>query len=134
MAYAPGLALLPDWLVAASVWVLFLMITGFFVFLFVAMWVREDAQRRGMSGILWAALLVAAGTVFVFIGGVIVLIVYFLVRIEHPGVARAAGPAPAPPPPPAPPPSAAPPVASCKTCGAPVAPRAAFCANCGSKV
>lgn len=135
-AMVPGwpLALLPDWLTAASIWILFLMLAGFFIFLFVALWVREDAERHGMSGILWGILLVAAGTLLVIVGGIVVLVVYFLVRIEHPGTARHPAIAGAPAPPPPPPAPAGPPVTSCKTCGAPVSLGAAFCPNCGSKV
>jgi hypothetical protein len=47
------------------------------VFIIIALWVYRDAESRGMSGVLW--LLV------VLVGGIIGLIVYLIVRKDHPG-------------------------------------------------
>lgn len=128
---AAPLALLPDWILAALVWVVFLMVAGFVVSVFLALWLREDAGRHGMGVLTWPIILVVAGTLVPFIGAVAVLVVYYLARMEHPGTAAPPGP-PGPSAPP--PPPAAPPVTSCRTCGAPLSARAAYCANCGSSV
>ncbi len=116
------------------------------VFILVAVWVYRDAESRGMSGGLWVVLLIV-GSLFSFIGGLIVLIIYLIVRSEHP-VGMAAYPgypppyappayptAPAPPPPAGPiPPPAAPSGGTCRACGAPLPPNATFCVRCGTRV
>jgi len=123
----------------------FVIIASLVVFILVAVWVYRDAEARGMSGGLWVVLLVVA-SFFTFIGGLIVLIIYLIVRAEHPqmyGVAPYAAYAPMyPPPAPAtpPPPGVAPPVAgtagatTCRNCGAPLGPGVAFCGRCGARV
>ena len=127
-----------------------LVIAALVVFIFVAVWLYRDAESRGMSGGLWVALLLLASVFFNFLGGFVVLIVYLLVRGQHPYGSYPAGYgygypyAPPAYPPPMPPPSGpataapagpapAPQSTNCKSCGAPLAPNATFCSNCGSK-
>jgi hypothetical protein len=103
----------------------------FVISLLIAIWVYRDAERRGMSGVLW--LLV------VLVAGIIGLIVYLVVRHDKP-VPMAVPPyGPgwgAPPPggaaPPTAPPSAA--GATCRSCGAPLEPGMTFCTKCGARV
>ena len=133
------------------------------VFILVAIWVYRDAESRGMSGGLWLVLLILASLFFTFVGGLIVLVIYLVVRSEHPAMYGAGAmpypgygppmyPPPAYPPGPippqapagaatAPPPAvpAAPPVgttaaATCRNCGAPLNPGAGFCGRCGARV
>lgn len=79
------------------------------LWVFVIIWVYRDAESRGMSGILWALL--------VLIGNVVGLLIYLIVRHEMP-VRRADA-------------SAAAPAASCPGCGKPVAAGYAYCPCCG---
>ncbi len=44
------------------------------IWIFVIVWVYRDAERRGMSGVLWALL--------VFIGNLIGLVIYLIIRQE----------------------------------------------------
>jgi hypothetical protein len=77
------------------------------LWIFVCVWVYRDAEERGMNGILWALL--------VFIGHVIGLIIYLIVRSE-----RAARPhAPAAP------------AEKCPNCGTEARAGYAFCPHCG---
>jgi hypothetical protein len=136
---------------ALLVWICFLAIAAVVVFIFVAIWLYRDAQSRGMSGALWVVILLIASFFFSFLGGVVVLVIYLVVRTGHPMYGAPAGygygygpyaayapPYPPPPAPPAPPAAAAPPPSpaptTCRSCGAPLMPNAAFCSNCGSKV
>src|SRR5512136_959842 len=121
----------------------FVIIGSLVVFILVAVWVYRDAESRGMSGALWVVLLVLASLFFAFIGGLIVLVIYLIVRAEHPRM-YAAMPYPgyAPPmvPPPGPPPAAPPPyvgasaATTCRNCGAPLGPGLTFCGRCGAHV
>ena len=118
------------------------------VFILVAIWMYRDAESRGMSGGLWVVLLLVASFVAPFIGGLIVLVIYLVVRSDHPvGYGRYtayAGYPGYPPPysPPMYPPAtgaATPPAASagarvCRSCGAPLEPGGAFCVRCGARV
>ncbi len=45
-----------------------------FIWIFVIVWVYRDAERRGMNGVLWALL--------VFIGNIIGLLIYLIVRSD----------------------------------------------------
>lgn len=116
------------------------------IFILVAVWVYRDAESRGMDGNIWAIMFVLAGFFLPFVGGIVVLVVYLILRAEHPMMYAAGAPgmpyAGAPPyPPPAPPPGAAPswpplqPAAgTCRNCGASLRPGVAFCPQCGTKV
>jgi RNA polymerase subunit RPABC4/transcription elongation factor Spt4 len=80
----------------------------------VLIWVYRDAEKRGMSGILWLLL--------VLIGNVIGLLIYAIVRSETPVRRRAEGGADQP---------ASCPTETCKGCGKPVAAGFEFCPYCG---
>jgi hypothetical protein len=120
----------------------FVIIASLVVFILVAVWVYRDAESRGMSGMLWLVLLILASLFFAFIGGLIVLVIYLIVRAEHP-VMYAATPYPGYGPPMAPPPGAPPatpppPYAAaatvCRNCGSALSPGATFCGRCGARV
>ncbi len=85
----------------------FLSIFLFFIWAAVIIWVYRDAERRGMSGILWALL--------VFVGNLIGLLIYLIVRAE---------PEKAPP--------KERPSLACPKCQKPVEPGFAFCPHCGA--
>lgn len=124
----------------------FIIIASLVVFVLVAIWVYRDAETRGMSGALWVVLLIIASLFFTFIGGLVVLIIYLIMRSEHPVGGYYAGATPypgyAPPyPPPSypqapatPPPPATAGATSCPNCGAPLAPGATFCGRCGTRL
>ncbi len=135
----------------------FVIIASLVVFVLVAIWVYRDAESRGMSGALWLVLLILASLFFAFIGGLVVLVVYLIVRSEHPvryymaaapppyyapamypPPAYPLGPAPpgatAAPPPPIQAQTTGAPAGSCRNCGAPLNPGAAFCGRCGARV
>jgi len=80
----------------------------------VLIWVYRDAEKRGMSGILWLLL--------VLIGNVIGLLIYAIVRSETPVRRRAesAGGSAAP--------------GKCPGCGNSVATGHAFCPHCGKNL
>lgn len=75
------------------------------LWVFVCVWVYRDAQRRGMNGLLWALL--------VFIGHVIGLIIFLIVRSESKVRAQAAC------------------CEKCPNCGRDVTPGYTFCPHCG---
>lgn len=124
-------------------------IASLVIFILIAVWVYRDAQTRGMDGNIWAIAFALAGFFIPFVGGIVVLVIYLVLRAEHPvmypgGVPMAPYPS-SPQYPAVAPPLGAPPVApamqppvtaptSCRSCGAPLRPGAAFCAQCGSKV
>lgn len=138
-----------------AIWIVF-----FIIFLVVGIWVYRDAESRGMEGTLWALGVVIGGMLSLIIG-LIILIIYLVVRKDHPvggyyapygyGTYPPPGayppPAAYPPPgsygpPPAAPPSgpAAPPTAgpsaslTCTRCGLAIPAGGSFCPNCGTKV
>jgi hypothetical protein len=78
---------------------------------YVLLWVYHDAEKHGMSGILWALL--------VFVGHIIALIIYLIMRGEKPVRKAEAGPAPTPA------------AECCPGCGKPVAAGHVFCPACG---
>jgi len=80
----------------------------------VLIWVYRDAEKRGMSGILWLLL--------VLIGNVIGLLIYAIVRSETPVKRRTEGPGG----------SAGP--EKCPGCGNAVATGHAFCPHCGKNL
>lgn len=79
----------------------------------VVIWVYRDAERRGMNGILWALL--------VFIGNLIGLLIYLILRSDTVFTASSREGAP---------PSAKP----CPQCGARVDAGAVYCPQCGTKM
>jgi hypothetical protein len=88
----------------------FLSLILFIIWIAVIVWVYRDAESRGMNGVLWALL--------VFIGNLIGLLIYLIVRSD-PGKAPP-GEAASPPPPP------------CPQCRKPVSPGFAYCPYCGT--
>lgn len=121
----------------------FVILASLVVFILVAVWVYRDAQSRGMSGALWVVLLVLASLFFAFIGGLVVLVIYLIVRAEHPmmyAISPYGGYAPPMVPPPAGPAAPPPPgvgVAAstvCRNCGAPLGPGMMFCGRCGARI
>jgi RNA polymerase subunit RPABC4/transcription elongation factor Spt4 len=85
----------------------------------VLLWVYRDAEKRGMSGILWLLL--------VLIGNVIGLLIYAIVRSETP-VRRKDQDAAAVPPAPVRPPG------TCGSCGNPLGEGFEFCPYCGKSL
>jgi len=81
----------------------------------VLIWVYRDAEKRGMSGILWLLL--------VLIGNVIGLLIFAIVRSETPVRRPAQGGAAAGP--------ACCPSETCPGCGKPLGPGFEFCPYCG---
>ena len=75
----------------------------------VIVWVYRDAERRGMSGVLWALL--------VFIGNIIGLLIYLIVRND---TTRANASLEA--------------TVACINCGKLVAQKYVFCPHCGTKL
>ncbi|MFO7732788.1 MAG: zinc ribbon domain-containing protein [Candidatus Aminicenantes bacterium] len=82
----------------------------------VLIWVYKDAERRGMSGILWLLL--------VLIGNIVGLLIYAIVRSERPVKLEAGGGGAGP----------GAPSGKCPGCGNPVATGHAFCPYCGKKL
>ncbi|MFA9454192.1 MAG: zinc ribbon domain-containing protein [Candidatus Aminicenantaceae bacterium] len=82
----------------------------FLVWIAVVIWVYRDAESRGMNGVLWALL--------VFIGNLIGLLIYLIVRSD-PGKA---------------PPKEAAAALPCPQCQKPVSPGFAFCPYCGGSM
>jgi len=124
------------------------LIAIFVVSILIAIWVYRDAETRGMNGVLWL--------IVVLIAGIVGLIIYLVVRSDHP--VRPAGAYPATPgygpppqyapgyyPPPGTAPAAPPPQApaagapaagmvTCRTCGTVSAVGVQYCRNCGAKL
>ena len=50
----------------------------FILGILLCIWIYRDANKRGMSGILWAALMILG--CFFFLGWLVVLIIYLVVR------------------------------------------------------
>jgi DNA-directed RNA polymerase subunit RPC12/RpoP len=74
----------------------------------VALWVYHDAERRKHSGLLWG--------LFVFIGNIIGLIIYLIVRASSPDTSSALAPATA---------------AKCPNCAKPIQNTYVACPHCG---
>ncbi len=86
------------------------------IWIVVIVWVYRDAEERRMNGVLWALL--------VFIGNLIGLIIYLIVRQDHPVPARdqaAAVTAPL-----------SKPATACPNCQKPVEGTFAYCPHCGA--
>jgi hypothetical protein len=90
----------------------------------VIIWVYKDAERRRMSGLLWALL--------VFIGNLVGLLIYLIVRQDHPVYDETAGsPTPSPPSSPAGPEKKP---SGCPACQKPVEKDFAYCPHCGASL
>ncbi len=128
--------------------VVLLLLLPLILFIVVAVWMYRDANARGMNGGIWVVLLIIASLFGSFIGGLIVVLIYLLLRGGHlagapyqygygyppPGYGYPGYPPQGYPPqgyPQAPPQAAA---ARCPRCGAPIHPDARFCPSCGSQL
>jgi len=108
----------------------------FIIWIVVIVWVYKDAEQRRMNGVLWALL--------VFIGNLIGLLIYLIVRQDHPLPAPGKTTATAsaiccPPASPAATPEAKPvampeakPAQLCPSCQKPVEKDFAYCPHCGA--
>lgn len=95
----------PDWMRFTSLSAL----SFFFlvIWIFVIVWVYRDAERRGMNGVLWGLL--------VFLGNLVGLLIYLIVRSDSVRVSRAE-----------------PPPQSCPQCQKTVSAGFAYCPHCGA--
>ena len=93
------------------------------VWIAVVIWVYKDAERRGMSGLLWALL--------VFIGNLIGLLIYLIVRQDHPLREEQGMASPGPP---AVIPSSGVKTMVCPSCQKPVEGHFVFCPHCGASL
>ena len=82
------------------------------IWILVIVWVYRDAERRGMNGVLWALL--------VFIGNLIGLIIYLIIRSDREEVPKEDVEGRA--------------VQPCPNCQKPVETGFAFCPHCGAKL
>ncbi len=104
----------------------------FFLILWIAVivWVYKDAERRGMSGLLWSLL--------VFFGHIIGLVVFLIVRQDHPvccgpEASRTSAPsASSRTSPGSAPPSSAAASFTCPSCKKPVEKSFTYCPHCGA--
>jgi hypothetical protein len=83
------------------------------IWIFVIVWVYRDAERRGMSGILWALL--------VFIGNLIGLLIYLIVRSSNGSAEKEVAPS-------------QPSSQTCPNCQLPLSPTYVFCPNCATRL
>jgi hypothetical protein len=83
----------------------------FFLWAAVALWVYHDAERRNHNGLLWA--------LFVFVGNIIGLIVYLILRSSSPETTTSFAP---------------PASARCPSCSGPIQPSYVACPHCGRKL
>jgi len=92
----------------------------FVLWIVVIIWVYRDAEERRMSGVLWALL--------VFIGNLVGLLIYLIVRQDHPlpasGKSTAMAPSASPP--------AKAPTPACPSCQKPVEKDFTYCPHCGA--
>jgi RNA polymerase subunit RPABC4/transcription elongation factor Spt4 len=116
--FGPWFPFVPIW----SVSLLF-----FIIWIVVIVWVYKDAEQRRMNGVLWALL--------VFIGNLIGLLIYLLVRQDHPLPGQDKAKATAPKTAPTAAPTASPPAKpalSCPSCQKPVEKDFTYCPYCGA--
>ena len=90
----------------------FLALAALIVWVAIMVWVYKDAEKRGMSGVVWGLV--------VFFVHFIGLLIYFLVRANHPATVKSAGPEP--------------PSQPCPKCGKSVDQNHAFCPACGEQL
>jgi len=83
----------------------------FFLWAAVAVWVYRDAERRNHNGLLWA--------LFVFIGNIVGLIVYLILRSSSPESSIALAPAA---------------TSKCPGCSGPIQKSYVACPHCGFKL
>jgi len=95
-----------------------------FIWLAVILWVYKDAERRRMSGLLWALL--------VFIGNLVGLLIYLIIRQDHPVCGEPAGSTTAPPP--GPPGAPEKKLSACPACQKTVEPIFIYCPHCGASL
>jgi hypothetical protein len=81
-----------------------------FIWIAIIVWVYRDAEKRRMNAVIWALI--------VFLTHLVGLLVYLLVRSDHPIIA----------------PSAGAPAAACPRCAKPLGHEHAFCPHCGEKI
>jgi len=86
-----------------------LSLTLLLIWIMVIVWVYRDAERRGMNGVLWALL--------VFIGNLIGLLIYLIVRSDNLPVLKSAQT-----------------THPCPNCQKPVVSNFVFCPNCGTRL
>ncbi len=110
------------WFPFVPVWSFSLLLV--IIWLFVIFWVYKDAERRRMSGLLWALL--------VFIGNLIGLLIYLIVRQDHPVCCGPAGPVSSSPPSPSE--AADKTILTCPACQKPVEPGFIYCPHCGASL
>lgn len=82
------------------------------IWIAVLVWVYRDAERRGMNGFLW--------TLLVFIGNLVGLLIYLIIRNDRPQERPAAAPAAA--------------ASACAACGGSVAAGFVYCPACGASL
>jgi len=92
------------------------------IWLAVILWVYKDAERRRMSGLLWALL--------VFIGNLVGLLIYLIIRQDHPVCCEPAGPTTSAPPSTAEGPEKK--LPACPACQKPVESGFVYCPQCGA--
>ena len=102
---ANNFLLSPRGFVAPLLPLLLLLIIG----LFIVVWVYRDAERRGMSGILWALL--------VLVGNIVGLLIYLIVRNDELPKRIVAGE-----------------TETCPSCGKVVAQKFTYCPYCGTRM
>jgi len=121
----------PHWFAGWGIPAAVLSLTFLILWIAVLVWVYRDAERRKMNGALWALL--------VFFGNLVGLIIYLIVRSDHPPAEATPASAPHA----TAPPSGAPPAsaktasaqtapATCSSCNNPVAGGYAYCPHCGA--
>ena len=97
------------------------------IWLAVILWVYKDAERRRMSGLLWALL--------VFIGNLIGLLIYLIIRQDHPICEEPAGSAGLPQSSqPTRPEAAGEKPLTCPACNKTVEPGFVYCPHCGASL
>lgn len=120
------------------VFLILLLLLPLVIFIIVAVWMYQDANSRGMNGGIWVIILVLASLIGSFIGGIIVVIIYLLLREGHLGRTPYGYSYPPPSygyagyPPPGYAPGAAPQgTVRCPRCGAMNNASGRFCVSCG---